>query len=148
MGQNREIGKGGRMPWHLPEDLTYFKKVTLGKKVLMGRKTYESIGKPLPGRINIVLTRDKSFNPPGVIVVHSKKEALDLLCDHDFIIGGAEIYNQFLPYITRVYVTKIFESFEADAYFPKFEGNWELLSSDKGKGNSALEYYFIVLEKR
>lgn len=118
MDQNRAIGRAGALPWHLPDDLKRFKALTLGKTVLMGRKTYQSIGRPLPHRRNVVLTRDPSFGAEGVEVVHSLEEALKL--DEELmVIGGGEIYALFLPLATHLHLTLVDTAVTgADAFFP------------------------------
>jgi len=118
MDKNRAIGRGGALPWHLPDDLRRFKALTLGKTVLMGRKTLESIGRPLPKRRNVVLTRDPSFGAEGVRVVHSLAEAL-LLDDEIMVIGGGEVYKLFLPIATHLHLTLVDTVVpDADAFFP------------------------------
>src|SRR6185503_6189733 len=100
MSENRVIGKNNQLPWHLPADLKHFKKVTLGKPILMGRKTYESIGRPLPGRCNVVITRDANYQAPGCVVVNSIEKALTATKENNeiFIIGGALLYQEALPF--------------------------------------------------
>lgn len=120
MADNGVIGKGGGLPWHLPDDLKYFKVVTFGKPVLMGRRTFDSIGKPLPGRRNLVLSRAASGSAPGVEYVHSVERARALatgaaeLC----VIGGAEVYALALPLATRIYLTRVRAVVAGDVYFP------------------------------
>ncbi|MEI6177312.1 MAG: dihydrofolate reductase [Verrucomicrobiota bacterium] len=123
MTPDRVIGKGGTLPWHLPEDLAFFKRVTSGHPIVMGRKTYESIGRPLPKRRNIVLTRDKAWSAPGVEVIHTPEEleVLPELVGRVFIIGGAEIYAAFLPRLDDLLVSHVFENFQGDTRFPEFE---------------------------
>lgn len=119
----RIIGRNGGMPWHLPEDLKTFKRLTMGHPILMGRKTWESIGRPLPGRQNIVLSRDASFRPEGICVVRS----LDALAGMEFtnpevmVIGGAAVYSLLLPHIRRIWVSRIHHEYEGDTWFPAFE---------------------------
>ena len=122
MAADRVIGKDNTMPWHLPSELKYFKEITMGKPIVMGRRTYESIGRPLPGRHNIVLTRQQVVLPPGVDVARSTEEALALAGEVDevMIIGGGEIYRQFLPQATRLYVTEIDLVVDGDTRFPEF----------------------------
>lgn len=121
-GKNGAIGLKGKMPWHLPEDLKHFKETTMGSPVIMGRRTYESIGRALPGRTNIVLTRDASFKAPGILVASSIEEALTLVADAPlaFIIGGANLYAQALEknLISSAWITEIDAAPEADAFFP------------------------------
>jgi dihydrofolate reductase len=130
MTPDRVIGKGGNLPWHLPEDLAFFKRVTSGHPVVMGRKTYESIGRPLPKRRNIVLTRDAAWSAPGVEVIHWPEEldALPGLDGRVFIIGGSEIYAAFLPRLDDLLVSHVFEHWQGDTTFPAFE---ELFSNSE-----------------
>ncbi|GIW24530.1 dihydrofolate reductase [Meiothermus sp.] len=118
MDRNRAIGRAGALPWHLPDDLKRFRALTLGKTVLMGRKTYESIGRPLPKRRNVVLTRDPAFGAEGVEVVHSLEEALQL--DEELmVIGGGEIFALFLPLATHLHLTLVDTTVpDADTFFP------------------------------
>ncbi|GEM84349.1 MAG: dihydrofolate reductase [Meiothermus sp.] len=121
MDKNRAIGRGGALPWHLPDDLKRFRALTLGKTVLMGRKTYESIGRPLPQRRNVVLTRDPAFHAEGLEVVHSLEEALKL-GDELMVIGGGEVYAMFLPLATHLYLTLVDTAVSgADAFFPQWD---------------------------
>jgi len=131
VAENRAIGIHNRLPWHLPADLKYFRNKTLGHHVIMGRKNYQSIGKPLPQRTNIVITRDPGFDAPGCVVVNSIDAAL-AAADGDpevFIIGGAGIYAQSLPFADRLYLTLVHHSFEGDTYFPELE--WALTSATR-----------------
>jgi dihydrofolate reductase len=125
MAENRVIGKNNQLPWHLPADLTHFKTITTGNCILMGRKTYESIGKPLPNRTNIILTQQPEFAAPGCIVVNSFEEALThSLAEKNkelIIIGGAQIYTQLLPQIERIYLTIIHHLFDGDVFFPELD---------------------------
>jgi dihydrofolate reductase len=123
MTTDRVIGRNGTLPWHLPEDLAFFKRTTSGHPIVMGRKTFESIGRPLPNRRNIVLTRDTKWSAPGTEVIHNPQE-LAKLADIDgtvYIIGGAEIYQAFLPLTDEVLVTHVLESHAGDTYLPRFE---------------------------
>ncbi len=155
---NRVIGRANKLPWHLPEDLKYFKKVTLGKPIIMGRKTFESIGRPLPGRTNIVVTRDAGYSRPGIEVVHSLDAAVtlaDSLCeingiDEAMLIGGAELYAQALPQAQRLYLTQVHASVEGDAYFPAYQQQeWRELGREdySASGCNPYDYSFIVLER-
>jgi len=125
IGKNRELGKDNKLLWHIGDDLRRFKELTVGHPIIMGRKTYESIGRPLPGRTNIVITRNLHFQVDGVIVVHSLKEALETGAQYDnekvFIIGGSQIYEQALPVTDKLYLTIISDEKEGDAYFPLYE---------------------------
>lgn len=129
MGLNNEIGKENRLLWHLPNDLKHFKKITSGHPIIMGRKTYESIGKPLPNRTNIVISRKTDWFEEGVLIVGSVKEALKFAKKIDeeiFIIGGGNIYNQTLEIADRLEVTLVKVNLEADTFFPKIDHSWEL----------------------
>jgi dihydrofolate reductase len=126
MTTDRVIGRNGTLPWHLPEDLAFFKRTTSGHPIVMGRKTFESIGRPLPNRRNIVLTRDTKWSAPGTEVIHNPQE-LAKLPDIDgtvYIIGGAEIYQAFLPLTDEVLVTHVLESHAGDTYLPRFEDDF------------------------
>jgi len=124
MTEDRVIGRDGDLPWHLPADLKFFKKTTLNSAILMGRKTYESIGKPLPKRRNIVLTRDENWSAEGVEVIHSVEGVNDLpnLSDENlFVIGGAEVYELFLPSMDELIITHVLEPYKGDTYFPEYQ---------------------------
>ena len=129
--KNNVIGKDNQLIWHLPADLKYFKKMTMGRTVIMGRKTYDSMGKPLPGRMNVIITRQKNFHPDGVIVEPSIESALkDLKVEEVFIIGGGEIFKHAMPFADKMYVIEIDESFEGDVYFPEINPKeWEIIES-------------------
>jgi len=122
MAANRVIGKDNKMPWHLPEELSYFKGVTMGKPIVMGRNTYESIGRPLPGRKNIVVSTNKSLMIEGVTVVHSAQEAIAAgdNCEELMIIGGAQLYAQMLAHVDCLYITDIALETVGDAFFPDY----------------------------
>ena len=127
--ENGVIGRNNALPWYLPEDLRYFKRVTMGKPIIMGRKTFESIGKPLPGRANIVITHNAGYQAQGVSVVHSLAEALELARDiarldgaeEVVVIGGADIYRAALPHADRIYLTEVHASVEGDAVLPAID---------------------------
>ncbi len=127
MTARRVIGREGDLPWHLPEDLAFFKKTTSGHAVVMGRKTYESIGKPLPKRRNIVLTRDREWSAPGVEVIHAPGElgGLEDLGESIFVIGGAEIYAAFLPDLDELLVSRVHGDYPGDTFFPAFEEHFD-----------------------
>ncbi|MBA6232586.1 MULTISPECIES: type 3 dihydrofolate reductase [unclassified Colwellia] len=131
----RIIGKDNDMPWHLPADLAYFKKTTLGKPIIMGRKTYESIGRPLPGRQNIVISRDVNYQAVGVDCATSVEQALILAGDVEevMVIGGGAIYRHCLPFAHRLYVTHIKANIEGDTEFPEYDtdNDWQLTQSTK-----------------
>ena len=122
MTPDRIIGRAGTLPWHLPEDLAFFKRTTSGHPIVMGRKTYESIGRPLPKRRNIVLTRDSSWSAPGVEVIHRPEDLMALhgISDRVFIIGGSEIYSAFLPIVDELLVSHVFAGHPGDTRFPEF----------------------------
>ena len=123
----RGIGLNGQLPWHLPEDLKVFKQLTMGHPILMGRKTYESIGRPLPGRQSIVLTRDKNWSAPdGVIVIHHIDElsSLSLIDPEIMVIGGAEIFLHMLPVMSKIYISLLHNPYPADTFLPELEANF------------------------
>ena len=128
MSNNRVIGKDNKLIWHLPEDLKRFKNITSNNVVVMGRKTHLSIGKVLPNRLNVILSRDMNWNNPlgdNCVVCYSIEEVLEKFKYRDlFIIGGEEIYRQFLPYCDKIYLTLIQKEFEGDSYFPELDDNW------------------------
>lgn len=147
------IGKNNQLPWRLPEDLTYFKRTTMGHPIVMGRKTYESIGKPLPGRTNIVLTRDERFQAEGCLIFKTKTELLKWIRENNdevFITGGAAIFGLFMEEADRLYVTKIHEEFDGDTYFPLIDwSEWKLISNEKGIKNkeNPYDYEFRIYER-
>jgi dihydrofolate reductase len=123
MDRNRLIGNKNQLPWHLPADFAHFKSVTIGKPIVMGRKTFESIGKPLPGRTNIVLSRNPDTHFEGVVCVGSFEDALAVVPEAEevMIIGGSTIYEMLLPQVNRMYITHVDGEFEGDAWFPEFD---------------------------
>ncbi|OAS17004.1 dihydrofolate reductase [Paenibacillus oryzisoli] len=151
MDRNRAIGVNNKLPWHLPGDLKFFKNVTMGHPILMGRKTYESIGKPLPGRRNIILTQNTAYQAEGCEVIHSVDEVLSAFQEQElFVIGGAEIFKLFASHVNRMYVTYIEDEFEADTYMSDLDlANWTLVSSEQGERNekNPYEYYFRIYER-
>ena len=134
MAENRVIGIGNRLPWHLPADLKHFRTLTWGHPIVMGRKTFESIGKPLPGRENIVLTRDPSYVVDGVTVCTDLNQMIRRAAEETlYIIGGSELYSQCLTNADRIHITRIDQSFEGDAYFPQLdEMSWKLIKRVDG----------------
>lgn len=147
VADNLVIGKGNDLPWHLPEDLKHFKELTLGKTVVMGRKTYESIvarlGKPLPRRKNVVITRQPNYEVPNEVLVFGSLDACfsSLASEDLYIIGGAEIFKLALPKAELLYMTRVFGNYEGDAFFPELNLNdWELVSEDKHDKFSFLSY--------
>ncbi|GCD80633.1 dihydrofolate reductase [Schleiferia thermophila] len=128
IAQNRALGRNNQLLWHLPADLRHFKKLTIGQVVLMGRRTYESIGRPLPNRINVVITRNRDFHPQGVEIFHSLQEAIKAKndCEKLYIAGGADIYRQALPLAHRMELTIVHRDYDADTWFPEWNPDeWE-----------------------
>jgi len=119
----RVIGRDGRLPWHLPEDLRFFRRTTTGHPIVMGRKTFESIGKPLPRRQNIILTRNPSWKLPGAIVIHHPADLrkIELLDPRVYLIGGAQVYELFLPLVDELLVSWVYQPHPGDTWFPEFE---------------------------
>ena len=143
MDDNRLIGKDNKLPWHLPADLAYFKKITIGKSILMGRKTYDSIGRPLPNRRNIVITRNTNIVIPGCEVVSNIEQALSITKDEPevMVIGGASLCEQLLPDVSRLYITKIEGSFDGDVYFPNYDkSEWHEVSCETHQADSLNSY--------
>jgi dihydrofolate reductase len=134
MAENRVIGVNNTLPWRLPADLRHFRRVTTGHHVIMGRRNYESIGKPLPDRTNIVITRNHSFHAPGCLVKHSLEDALAYAQNDPevFVIGGAEIYRQALDRVDRLYLTLVHAKVQGDTYFPPIdEKHWQEISRER-----------------
>ncbi len=131
--RNMLIGKNGSLPWHIPEDLRYFKQKTMGHPIVMGKNTWPGLKGPLPGRLNLVLTRDKDFQAQGATVCHSVEDCLSHCGDGEcFITGGAQVFRLFMPLISKIYLTRIEAEFEGDAYFPEFDpAKWELKKSEE-----------------
>jgi dihydrofolate reductase len=155
--ENTVIGRNNALPWYLPEDLRYFKKVTLGKPIVMGRKTFESIGRALPGRTNIVITRNPDFQAEGVRVVASLDEALQLAeniavidgAQELVVIGGAEIYKAAIPQADRLYITEVHASVEGDACLPPIEwSDWQEVGRQRypAQDPNPYDYSFVVYE--
>ncbi|WP_100405326.1 dihydrofolate reductase [Bacillus solitudinis] len=135
MDKQRAIGKDNDLPWHLPADLAHFKRITTNHTIVMGRKTYESIGRPLPKRRNIILTRNESFHAPGCEVVHTVDEVKAMISAEEecFVIGGAEVFKLMWNDVRRLYVTNIHETFGGDTFFPEIsEEEWTLVSKEAG----------------
>lgn len=158
LAENRCIGIDNKLPWYLPEDLKYFRRLTTGGVVIMGRKTYESIGKPLPNRTNIVISRNPDFQADGVRTVGSLEEARELGGnvatvngnDEVFVIGGAQIYAQALPMATRLYLTEVCKTVAGDAFFPEINpADWQLLGHEDHYYEPADTHYrFAVYERQ
>lgn len=159
MGENRAIGHKGGMPWHLPGDLAFFKRVTMGKPMIMGRRTFESIGRPLPGRDSIVVTRDRNWKAPGAIVVHDIDTAIETArsgatargVTEIAVIGGGKVYEQMMGRADRLYVTEIHASFEADTFFPEIDpAEWAEISRERhpADAKNPVAFDFVVLERK
>ncbi|MFK4302274.1 dihydrofolate reductase [Paenibacillus sp. RC254] len=152
MAQNGVIGRDNSLPWRLPRDMTFFKEQTIGKTVLMGRKTWESFGgKSLPMRRNVILTRDQSYLAEGAEVIHSLEAGLQLAAQGELmIIGGAEIYSLFWTHADRLIITRIDENFEGDTTFPELDWNgWNVVSETPGVKDerNPYDYRFVVYER-
>ena len=152
IGRNNVIGLRNTLPWNLPADMEHFKQLTKGKPIIMGQKTFESIGKPLIGRTNIILTLDKNFTPSGCQIAYSIKEALEIVRNSKevMICGGESIYRQFLPLADRIYLTLIEGDFEGDAFFPEFDrSSWKEVERVENKldRENPYKYTFLTLEK-
>ena len=151
VGKENVIGKDNDIPWRLPNDWKYLRKVTMGHSIILGRKNYESIGKPLEGRKNIIMTTNEDYKAPGCYIAHSVEQALSM-CEGEevFILGGEEIYRQFQPYTHKLYITKINHYFKGDRFFPEFDFSlWKELSVEKGieDERNHYEHYFHVYKK-
>ena len=153
MANNRVIGLENKMPWHLPADLQHFKKVTTGKPLIMGRKTFESIGRPLPGRRNIIITRNSEYTAQGIEVVTTPDAALELVATAEevMIIGGGNIYEQFLPKAERLYLTFIDLDVKGDTQFPDYNkvANWYVKEEQENHPDdkNLSSYKFVTLYK-
>ena len=152
MDKKGVIGLDGDLPWHLSSDLKHFKAITMGKPLIMGRKTHESIGRPLPGRKNIVLTRSNDYVAEGCIVVNSQEQALELVADAEEVMfmGGAGIYAEALSHANRLYLTEVHAEVEGDVYFPEFDKDeWKEIEQEEHSADekNEFDYSFVVLEK-
>lgn len=155
MSKNHVIGYDNWMPWHIPNDLQYVKKMTSNQTIIMGRKTFDTFKKPLPNRTNVILTSDENYQQPGCKVIHSIEEVLKWNAKDPeqlfFIFGGGEVYRQFLQHADRMYLTYIDEEFEGDTYFPKYDvANWQETSNIKGikDDENPHDYYFIQYDRK
>jgi len=156
MSENRVIGRDGGMPWHIPEDFKFFKKTTMGHAMIMGRKTWDSIGRPLPGRLSIVVSRTASLDlPEGVIQCASVDEALqkcDALREHwgeeCFIVGGGEIYRQTLPLTNRIYLTVVHKTIDGDTFYPEFPTSAFKQTKSEAHPSAPLPFTFTTWERR
>jgi dihydrofolate reductase len=155
LAQNRVIGRDNTLPWRLPEDLRRFKALTLGHPVIMGRKTWDSLGRPLPGRSNIVVSRNVDLQITGGLRADSLEQALQLAAgeagggEEIFIIGGADIYRQTLPLAQRLQLTEIGRDFDGDAYFPAFSSaDWQEVERTPRQAEDGLPYVFVTYARR
>ena len=153
IGKNNELGKNNTLVWSMPTDLKFFRQKTSGHPVIMGRKTFESIGRPMPNRRNIVITRDLNYEKHGIEIVHSLKEALDLIPhtnEEIFIIGGEEIFKQAMPLANRLYITHIeAEDREANVFFPFISSEWKEISREEHQKDdkNPFDFTFSIYEK-
>ena len=153
VAHNGVIGRDNDLPWHLPADLQFFKRTTSGHTIILGRKNYESIGRPLPNRTNIVITRDKNYKAEGCLVAHSLDEAISLAGNDNeiFIIGGAQVYAQALDRVERMYITEVDTEAEGDVLFPEFDkAQWRECSreSHAADDQNAYAFDFVMLERQ
>ena len=153
MDKNRVIGNKNRLPWHLPADLKHFKNITNGKPIIMGRKTFESIGKPLPNRTNIILTRNQDFHVDNTLTMTSAEQVLSWAQKENvgeiIVIGGAEIYKMFLPMIDCIYLTIVQDEFTGDTFFPALGKEWREVSLEEHvrDENNPHDYHFVTLKR-
>lgn len=153
MAANRTIGLENRLPWHLPDDLKRFKALTMNHHIVMGRKTYDSIGKPLPGRDTIIVTRNMDYAVPGCVAVNSLDAALTVSFSDEevFFVGGADLYRQALPIANRIYLTEIRRVFDGDAFFPEFDmSQWSETSREPHRtdGDNGFEYHYVIYDRK
>lgn len=153
IAENNAIGKDNQLLWHLPADLKHFKDITSGHTIIMGRKTYDSIGRPLPNRRNIIITRNSGLDLPGTEVTHSLDEAIRLCAAEEevFIIGGAELYKHALEATNRIYLTRVHQTYEADTFFPELvPGEWTESSIENHQPDekNRVAYTFSTLERK
>ncbi len=149
MASNRVIGRDGQMPWHLSADLQRFKQITLGSPILMGRKTYEAIGRPLPGRQNLIISRNSDYQIPGCVVFNNIQKALQSAANSDelFVIGGATLYEALLPYADYLYLTVIDKAFAGDTYFPETNpAAWHEISREDISNDPSVDFSYSFLK--
>ncbi len=148
---NRVIGVNNELPWHIPEDLSYFKKMSMGKAMVMGRKTYESIGRPLPGRLSIIVTRNEKYKAEGAVVVHNLNDAIaraEEYAEEVMIIGGAEIFRMSIGFADRLYITSIQNTYNGDTFFPPYTSDWKLVSASENHfTDDGIPYSFLIYDK-
>ena len=150
VARNGVIGANGKLPWHLPEDLAHFKKLTLGHPIIMGRRTWDSLGKPLPGRENIVISRRPGFDAPGASVASSLEGAIALCAGESvvFVIGGAEIYKQAMPIATGLVMTEIGKDYEGDTRFPEWDrAGWKVSQKESHTSKNGVPFDFVLYER-
>lgn len=150
---DRVIGLNNDLPWHIPEDLAYFKEKTMGKAMVMGRKTYESIGRPLPGRLSIVVTRNEDFTAEeGVVIVHDLEKAIEkaqAYAEEVMIIGGADIFKLSMGVADRLYITEIAQHFEGDTFFPEYDTQWQLTEkTDVMTSKTGTAFSYLIYDKK
>ncbi|MCK9200395.1 MAG: dihydrofolate reductase [Gallionella sp.] len=153
MAKNRTIGVDNTLPWRCPEDLKHFKALTMGHHMIMGRKTYDSIGKPLPGRTTVVVTRNRDLQVPGCVTTHTLEQSIAACAGDEmaFIVGGAELYAQALPLVDTLYITEIQQDIEGDAHFPEFDKTeWQEVSREMRiqETPQPLEYHFVCYRRK
>lgn len=153
MAANRTIGINNTLPWRIPEDLKHFKALTMGHHMVMGRKTFDSIGKPLPGRTTVVVTRNRELKIEGCVMAHSLEEALAACAGEEeiFVVGGAELYEQAMPLADTLYITEVRQSVEGDAHFPKFDkSEWMEVAREERhqEAPQPLAYDFVTCQKK
>jgi dihydrofolate reductase len=152
VADNRVIGKSNRLPWHLPADLQHFKRLTMGKPIVMGRKTWESLPGLLPGRTHVVVTHNPAYRAQGGFVVHSLDEAIETFGDVEelMLVGGANLYRQALPLAARMYLTRVHIVADGDTYFPAFDpAQWREIAREEGKVDprNAIPHSFVTLQR-
>lgn len=149
--KNRVIGINNALPWHLPEDLKRFKALTMGHHIIMGRKTFDSLGRLLPGRTTVIVSRNHSLKVEGAIVVHSLEAAIQACGSDDeaFLIGGAELYQAGLKYADKLYVTEILASFEGDAFFPEIDRSvWNVVCKEQHRSEKGMDFSYVVYSRK
>ena len=148
--KNNVIGINNTLPWHLPEDLKRFRALTMGHHIIMGRKTYESLGRLLPGRTTVIVTRNKDFKVEGALIAHSLQAALVLVAGdaEPFVIGGAELYIEGLKYATKLYITEVKAEFAGDAFFPNISNAWKEISCESHISEHGLAFEYVQYEKK
>lgn len=149
--EGRVIGINNTLPWHLPEDLKRFKALTMGHHIIMGRKTFDSLGRLLPGRTTVIVSRNHSLNVEGAIVVHSLEAAIQACGNDDeaFLVGGAELYQAGLKHADKLYITEIHASFEGDAFFPEIDKMvWDVASCEQHSSEKGLDFSYVVYTRK